>query len=262
MKCEIRFAALTLSLLLLAGQTAYAQETMTGRAVIEANIEATGGIQSWRDATDLVTEADIEFEIPQMGTLIIKLESWSMFPGYGFTNIELIDGPAAVPAEQVNQRAYYTPLEGWVEGGQGRTELKDMPPAQRSQLQRSSAKSELEFLNLPDSALVILEDVMLNEKAVYAVSVTTNGVASTYLYDKETMYNLGQEMTTPMGKVMSLMSDFRDVGGFIFPFLQTADLGGQGMQTITFSNIEINSGLTPNAIAKKAGMDKKTVAPE
>jgi hypothetical protein len=262
MKRFFRIQALILALVLFSLQTSTAQDTTTGRGVLEASLEATGGIEAWRTASDLISEADIEFAIPQLGSLFIKLESWSIFPGFGYTNIEMIDGPAAVPAEQVNQKAYYTPLEGWVEGAQGRMDINEVPPAQRSQIQRSNAKAELTFLNLPDSALVLLEDEIFNEKPVYAINVTNEGVTSKFLFDKESLYNVAQESATPVGNVVSIMSDFRDVNGFIFAFSQTADMGAQGKQTITFSKVEINTGLTPEAVAKKAGVTKKVASPE
>ncbi|MDA1029118.1 MAG: hypothetical protein O3B41_08725 [Bacteroidetes bacterium] len=261
MKRNYRFFVLAFGLILLPLQVAKAQDLTSARAVIEANIEATGGLRAWRSVTDLVTEADIEFAIPQLGSLIIKLEGWSLFPGYGYTSIALIDGPAAVPADQVNQKAYYTPLEGWVETAAGKTDINSIPAAQRAQFQRSSPKNELEYLNLPDSALVLLDAEMLGDKPVYAVNVTSNGTTSKFLFDKTTFHVVGQETPTPMGNFMTLMSDFRKIKGFTFAFVQTADLGAQGQQTITFSKVEVNSGLTADAIAKKAGV-VKTVAPE
>lgn len=262
MKRIYSFAFLALGLFFLTSQTASAQDAMTARGVIEANIEASGGLAAWRDVKDMVSEADIAFEIPQMGTLELKLEAWSLFPGYGYTNIELLGGPAVVTAEQVNQKAYYTPLEGWMETGGQRVELKNLPPAQRQQFQRSSAKSELEFLNLPDSALVLLEDEVLNDRPVHAVNVTTNGATVKFLFDKETKLVAAQETTSPVGKIMSVMGDYREVGGFMVAFSQTAEMGGQGTQTITFTKIELNSGITADQIAAKAGVTKKTAAPE
>ena len=263
MKRFYSFALIALGLLFMAPHSATAQSDMTARGVIEANIEATGGLAAWRDVKDLVSEADIAFEIPQMGTLELKLESWSLFPGYGYTNIELLGGPAVVTAEQVNQKAYYTPLEGWMEMGGQRSNLSDLPAATRQQFQRSAAKGELEFLNLPDSALVLLEDEVLNDRPVYAVNVTTNGTTIKFLFDKETYYVAAQETSSPIGSIMSVMGDYRDIGGgFIVAHSQTAEMGGQGTQTITFTNIKVNSGLTPDQIAAKAGVKKKTAAPE
>ena len=263
MKRIYSFALVALGLFFMTSSSASAQEAMTARGVIEANIEATGGLAAWRDVKDMVSEADIAFEIPQMGTLELKLESWSIFPGYGYTNIELMGGPAVVTAEQVNQKAYYTPLQGWMEMGGQRSNLSDLPEAQRQQFQRSSPKGELEFLNLPDSALVLLEDEVLNDRPVYAVNVTTNGTTIKFLFDKETKFVAAQETNSPVGKIMSVMSDHRDIGnGFIMAFTQTAEMGGQGTQTISFTNIKVNTGLTPDQIAAKAGVKKKTAAPE
>ena len=262
MKRFYSFNLFVLGLALLISQPTNAQDLTSARAVIEANIEATGGLAAWRGVTDLVSEADIEFTIPQMGSLIIKLDNWSLFPGYGYTNIQLIDGPAAVPAEQVNQTAYYTPLEGWVQTGAGKMDINDVPAAQRRQFQRSSPKGELEFLNLPDSALVLLADEMLGGKPMYAINVTTDGATSKFLFDKSTFYVSGQETATPVGTFMTVMSDYRTIKGMTFAFVQTADLGAQGAQTITFSKIDLNSGITPADIAKKAGVVKKAASPE
>jgi len=242
MKRIYHYNMLALGLILLTVPSATAQDLTSARAVLEANIEATGGMDAWRSVTDMVSEADIDFAIPQMGSLLIKLETWSLFPGYGYTSVEMIDGPAAVPAEQVNQKAYYTPLEGWVETAAGKTDIQSLPDAQRRQFQRSSPKAELEFLNLPDSSLVMLEDEMLSDQSVYALNITTDGMTSKYLFDKSTFYVVGQETVTPMGAFMTVMSDFRTVKGFTFAFVQFADLSAQGTQTITFSKIDLNSG--------------------
>ena len=262
MKRIYSFAFLAFAFLFLTSPTANAQDAMTARGVIEANIEATGGLEAWRDVKDMTSEASIDFEIPQMGTLKLKLEAVSLFPGYGYTNIELLGGPAVVTAEQVNQKAYYTPLEGWMEMGGQRTDLKNLPEAQRQQFQRSSPKSELEFLNLPDSALVLLEDEVLNDRPVYAINVTTSGTTVKFLFDKETKLVAAQETNSPVGKIMSFMSDYREVNGFTMAFMQTAEMGGQGTQIINFTNIQLNSGITAAQIATKAGVKKKTVAPE
>jgi len=140
--------------------------------------------------------------------------------------------------------------------------LSEVPAAQRAQLQRTSSKNELAYLDLPDSVLVRLDDDVLNEKPVYVISVTDKGQTIKFLVDQETKYIAGQATQTPVGEVLSVMSDFREVNGFIFPFVQTAEMGGQGTQVITFTTIEVNAGLTAAAIAAKAGVSKKVATPE
>jgi len=262
MKRTFGISLLGILLLGLVSTPVVAQDDMTARGILEAHIEATGGLTAWKEVKDLTSLADISFEIPQMGTLMLKLESFTVFPGYGYTNIELLSGPAVVTADQVNQKAYYTPLEGWVEANGTRSNLSEVPAAQRTQLQRTSSKNELAYLDLPDSVLVRLDDDVLNEKPVYVISVTDKGQTIKYLVDKETKYIAGQATQTPVGEVLSVMSDYRDVGGFIFPFVQTAEMGGQGTQVITFTTIEVNAGLTAAAIAAKAGVSKKVATPE
>ena len=89
--------------------SAIAQDLSTGRGVIKAHLEATGGIEAWKAVDDLYVEASIEVDTP-MGDLVIGLKSWSIFPGYGYTQMSLTSGPDGIPPEAVSMKAYFTPL--------------------------------------------------------------------------------------------------------------------------------------------------------
>ncbi|MBT3449060.1 MAG: hypothetical protein HOC28_01270 [Bacteroidetes Order II. Incertae sedis bacterium] len=258
-----RFLALALILAFAVSvRTATAQDgaDMSAKEIINANIEATGGLKAWRSVKDLSVVAEIGIELPGMGALLINLESINIFPGYGYTSIEVAEAPAAIPAEQINQKAYYTPLEGWVEGAAGRQDMNSLSPQQRTQFQRSSPKNELDYLAYADSMLIRLDDRDLEGKSVFAIDVVTDGVSSTMLYDKESFLMVAQEAETPAGPAITYMSEFMEVDGLMFPGKTSVNMGGQN-QVITFKSIEVNSSVTPSSLATKAGV-KKMVAPE
>lgn len=261
MKRKPLIQIVALCALLLSTNSAFAVRqnggSMSARDIIEANIKATGGLEAWRAVEDMHTNATISVDIPNMGKLELMLDSWSIFPGYGFTDVSLVSGPDAITAEAVNMKVYYTPLEGWMDNAQGRTDLKNIPAQQRRQFQRTSPKNGLEFINYPDSALVLLADTTFDERAVYAVSVTTEGIASTYFYDKETLLVLAQETVTPVGNATVVMGEYMDVDGLLFASGQTVD-SGQGTQVIKFSKIEINTGFSARSLALKSGALKRS----
>ena len=233
---------------------------LTAKDIVRSNIDATGGMEAWQAVEDMHSEAEIGIEIPNLGALKIKLETFNIFPGYGFTNVEAIEAPAAIPAEQINQKAYFSPLKGWMEQGGTRTDMKDLPEQVKQQFMRSTPKNELDFLTLDDSLVVRLDDRMMNDKNTYTISVTTGGATNTYLYDAESYLLVAQESETPAGTAVTTVGDYMDVDGLMFAGTNDMNVSGQS-QKITFTLIEINTGLTPNQVATKAGEMKRS-APE
>ena len=207
------FAVVLVLALTLTGSTAFAQNDLSAKDIVSANIEATGGLAAWRAVKDMHAVAEIGVEIPGMGSLLIKLETTSIFPGYGYTSIDVIEAPDAIPAEQINQKAYYTPLEGWVEGAGGRQDINSLSPQQRNQFQRSSPKNELDYLAYSDSLLVRQDDRELDGKPVYAIEVTTDGATATLLYDMDSFMLVAQESMVQGVAATPHMSNFMDIDG-------------------------------------------------
>lgn len=232
--------------------TALAQDLTTAEAVLKAHVEATGGEAAWNKVDDMYAEIQVVAGTP-MGELKLEMKSWSIFPGYGYTEMSLIDGPDGIPAEAVAMKAYYTPLEGWIEQGGQRQDINDLPPAAKQQFMRTSPKSELALLD-GDNALTLKESTTFNDRPVYVVGASQFGIESEYWVDQETLMIVAQKAagtTTTLG-------EYQDFDGLLFSMGQTAETA-QGSQTVTIMNIELNQGLTPAQLATKSGARKQAM---
>lgn len=231
---------------------ALAQDLTSPRAVLEANLEATGGEEAWQNVNDTHMKANIGI-VMAMGEIKISLESHSTASGHIYGLVNLVDGPEGIPAEAVRQEVYVTPDGGWVKSAQGQQDINDMPGAARDGLRNQfAAKPELAYIDMPDSSLTLagIRDMPDGSRA-YEVKINMGGQETTVLYDVESLYQVGQEATTPMGAVTMYSSDFRDVGnGLIVSFKQEGDAGEAGSQTVALETFEYNTGLTPDDIAK------------
>ncbi|NNF03789.1 MAG: hypothetical protein HKN17_04920 [Rhodothermales bacterium] len=235
-------AALGLAIGTLAPEGAAAQDLDNARAVIEANIEATGGVDAWQGVEDMYTEADVVVEIPQ-GVIVITNESWRVVPGYLLNVTEFVEGPPGIPAEQVNNIAYITPDGGWIENAGGRQDLNDLPEQAVASFRASSVKSELDYLALPDSALVFNGLDEIEGEEVYSIQVM-NPNPQTLYYSTDTLYLVAPEGPSPMGgTALTMILDYEEVGDVVMPFTQELDFG-QGTQSVEIQEVEINEGIS------------------
>lgn len=234
-----------------------AQELTTAEDVLKANIEATGGEAAWNAVKDMYTEIEIVAATP-MGSLTLSMKAWSIFPGYGFTEMSLLDGPDGIPAEAVSMKAYYTPLEGWIEQGGQRQDMAAVNPQMRAQFQRQSPKSEITLLTNPDAALTLKDSETFNERPVYVIGATQFGMESEMLIDQQTLMVLAQRVSTPAGDAVTTMTGYQEVDGLTFATGQNAE-SAQGTQTVTIKKVELNTGLTPAALASKSGARKQAM---
>jgi len=229
-----------------------AQDLTSPRAIIEGNLEATGRKEAWQSVSDMHMKANIGI-VMAMGEIKISLESHSTTSGHIYGLVNLVDGPEGIPAEAVRQEVYVTPDGGWVKSAQGQQDINDMPAAARDGLRSQfAAKPELAYVEMADSLLSLagIRDMPDGSRA-YEVTINMGGQETTVLYDVESLYQVGQEATTPMGAITMYSSDFRDVGnGLIVSFKQEGDAGEAGSQTVEVETFETNTGLTPDDIAK------------
>jgi len=233
-------------------QTTSAQDLSTAEEVLKAHIEATGGQASWNKVEDMYAEIEVVAATP-MGNLTLEMKTWSIFPGYGYTEMGLVDGPDGIPAEAVAMKAYYTPLEGWIEQGGNRQDINNLPPQAKQQFMRTSPKSELTLLE-GDNALTLKESTTYNDRPVYVVGATQFGVEAELFVDQETLMILAQKAagtTTEMGA-------YEEVDGLLFSMGQVAETA-QGTQTVTIKKVELNSGITPAQLATKSGSRKQAM---
>ena len=229
---------------------AAAQDLDNARAVIEANIEATGGSDAWEGIEDMYTESDVVVEIPQ-GVLVITNESWRVVPGYLLNITEFVEGPPGIPAEQINNMAYITPDGGYVENAGGRQNVNDLPEEAVASFRASSAKNELDYLALPDSALVFQGLDEIDGEEVYSIRVM-NPNPQTLYYSTDTLYLVATEGPSPMGgTAVTRIFDYEQVGDVMIPFTQEMDFG-QGTQSVEIQEVEINEGVTPEDLEQMA----------
>lgn len=245
--------AMAMAAVCMCSLSAIAQDLSTGRGVIKAHLEATGGIEAWKAVDDLYVEASIEVDTP-MGDLVIGLKSWSIFPGYGYTQMSLTSGPDGIPPEAVSMKAYFTPLQGWMESAQGRQDLDDVSPHMKQQFIRSSAKTELNYLAYHDSLLVLQADSTFDGHDVYVVAVTSLEFESEIklMIDKESLLILAQHTQTPMGAATTVLGEYFEVSGLLFTSSQTTESTQQNA-ALTFDKIEVDTGITPSQLATKSG---------
>ncbi len=239
-------------LFLLLALPALAQDLTSPRAIIEGNLEATGGKEAWQSVNDIHTKANIGI-VMAMGEIKISLESHSTASGHIYGLVNLVDGPEGIPAEAVRQEVYVTPDGGWVKSAQGQQDINDMPDAARDGLRNQfAAKPELAYIEMADSLLSLagIRDMPDGSRA-YEVKIDMGGQETTILYDVESLYQVGQEATTPMGAITMYSSEFREVGnGLVVSFKQEGDAGDAGSQTVELETFEFNKGLTADDIAK------------
>lgn len=249
-----RLFTLALSLLMMTAltSTASAQDLSSAEEVIKAHIEATGGEAAWRAVKDMYSEVEIVAGTP-MGDLTIGMKSWSLFPGYGYTEMGLIDGPDAIPAEAVAMKAYYTPLEGWIEQGGQRQDMNALPAEIKQQFMRASAKTEMSLLD-GETELTLKESTTFNDRAVYVVGAAQFGMDTELWIDQETLMIVAQKAAGTTTE----MSGYEEIDGLLFSMGQVAETA-QGTQKVTIKKVEINSGITPNQLAAKSGARKQAV---
>lgn len=249
---RLSLMAVALLFAAIASHTTFAQDLTTAEDVIKANIEATGGEAAWNAVKDMHMVLEVNVETP-MGAIKVEAHSWSIFPGYGFTEMSLVSGPDGIPPEAVAMKAYYTPLEGWVEQGGQRQDLNSLPPAARQQFQRSSPKAEMALLT-DDVTMSLTADTTFSDRAAYMVSANQYGMDINYFYDQETLMMLGQTVagnTTTVG-------DFEEINGLLFATSQVV-VGAQGTQNVAIKTIELDGGVTPGELARKSGSQRQAV---
>jgi len=251
---KISLLAVALMFAATLSNTASAQDLTTAEDVLKAHVEATGGEAAWSAVEDMYAEIEIVASTP-MGDLTLEMKSWNIFPGYGYTEMNLVSGPDAIPAEAVAMKAYYTPLEGWIEQGGQRQDINSLPGAARQQFMRTSPKAELELLR-GENELTLKDETTFNDRPVYVVGANQFGIDSEFWVDKETLMIVAQSAAG----TTTTMAGYEEVEGLMFSMGQSAETP-QGSQTVTIKKVELNSGVTPGELASKSG-SRKRVAPE
>ena len=64
---------------------------------------------------------------------------------------------------------------------------------------------------------------------------------------------IATETNTPFGSAMTKMSEFREIGGIMTPFVMEMDMGPMGVHTISVRSFEVNTDISPEILAEMAG---------
>jgi hypothetical protein len=227
-----------------------AQDLTSARAVIEANLEATGGQAAWESVSDVHQKANVSIDM-MMGLIKLTLESHATMDGHIYAEIRFVEGPDGIPADAIEQTVYITPDGGWIKTAQGQQDLSDMPEAAQASIRNQFlAKPELMYVTYPDSSLTLVGTRELDGGVTaYEVVVNVLGQDNTLFYDTTTLYRVGVETSNPMGTFVMRSSDHREVGdGFVVAFKQSGDMSQAGTQTVELETVEFNTGLTPRDI--------------
>ena len=185
----------------------------TPEAVLEANVEATGGAEAWANVKTIRREGTLAFDSPmgggtREGTFVEHIK----LPGYSHRESS-IDGPMG----QQNSVRVTTPEKSWVASDQGR---RDFPRPNWVTL--ASAKQELALLNDDAYQLTALKTDIGDKGPMYVVSVEYEG--KTYLrhYDQISLMLLAAETPNAEGgKEWVLYGDYREVDGLKIPHTWT-----------------------------------------
>lgn len=227
-----------------------AQDLTSARAVLEANIEATGGQAAWNGVTDIHQKANVSIDM-MMGLIKLSLESHATMDGHIFAQISFVEGPEGIPAEAIEQTVYITPDGGWIKTAQGQQDLADMPEAAQASIRNQFlAKPELTYVTFADSSLTLVGTRELEGGiTAYEVVVNVQGQDNTLFYDTTTLYQVGVETSNPMGTFVMTSTDHRKVGdNLVVAFKQSGDMGQAGTQTVELETFEVNTGKTARDI--------------
>lgn len=244
-----RTCVAVLVLLLTSPTVSYGQDLSTPKAILKANIEATGG-DVWNEVKTMHTVTEMVMKM-EMATVTMTMESWVIKPDYMVTKIKMLEGPPGMRDGAGNSTIYITPEEGWIDGFQGRMEISSLPAAQRDQLRTATyVKDELGLLEQPDSVFTLLESREVAGSMAYVIEVKGEATAGRF-YDHDSILLVAMEANSPMGgMMMSTFSDYQASQGVRMAHAIETDLSGVGMQTMTIKRVEINGDITPEKLAE------------
>lgn len=240
-------------LLLTATSVTSGQDLKTPKEVFEANIEATGGLESWNSIKTMYVKMEMVMDIQQM-SLTLSTESWVIKPEYLFSKVKVHDAPPEFPAGAGNVTAYITPEEGWINSFQGRQEMSSLPAAQRTQYESSmQVKEELSRLSEPDSMFVMLEPEDFDGSMAYVIEMKGEPNAKLF-YDHASLFLVAKEMPSPMGgaPIVVRSLDYESVDGLKIAHTTEIDMGSFGSQSMSIRRVELNGDITPEKMAVMA----------
>lgn len=248
-----KVSGIVFTLLLLLPLYASAQNLTTPKAVFEANIEATGGMDAWEEVKTMYMMTEVVMDVQQM-SFTLSTESWIIKPNYMLSKAKMLDAPPEMPAGAGNVTVYITPEEGWMDSMQGRMDVSSLPAAQQMQYESTmKAKEELARLAQPDSMFTLLESQELDGAMAYVIEIKGDSGAKLY-YDQSSHLLIGTEMPSPMGggPIIARSLDYETVDGLKVARTIEVDLGAMGSQSMNIRRIEFNGDITPESLASMA----------
>ena len=211
----------------------------TAEAVLEANIEATGGRTAWSQVESIHLTQQIATELPE-GLLLMTSDAWVIFPTHFFVTTEQTEAAEGMPP--MNSTIYVSPEGGFMESAMGRQEFQEPPPELAGQ--QRAAKEEIALLDDAELELTLVADTTFEDAAAHVVALPDG---SKRYYDAQTLLLLAVEASSPMGQVLRRVTDYREVDGLKFGYTQEVEFGGM-RQSVTIDSIEINPDISPDQL--------------
>ncbi len=205
------FTIMMLGLMMLAtAPVLQAQEWVlkTSKDVLEANIEATGGVEAWAGVKTMKIEANVEFDSPMGGTNKGTYIEHIKLPGYSHRE-STITGAMGQQA----QTLITTPEKSWAATAMGRRDI-----ARRNWISLDAPKEEIALLADEAYKLAALETEIADTGPIYVVAVEHGGKTYKRHYDQISQMLLAAERPSAQGgKEWVYYSDYREVDGLKVP---------------------------------------------
>ena len=226
-----------------------------GAALLSKALEASGGAAAALAVTGSYQKANGSITVPQAGTFVIGVESWTQFPDHTKQVLSLPFGQQTLLVTP--EHAVGLAPTGAVQelGDEGRAStMKDL---RRDSLMILAGVARGELSGVAsgsldvDGATVDLVEVDLGDQVVeLGISETGQIVRSRYR---------GDFQGTP-GEIVQTFSDFREVAGLSIPFALSQTFEGQPFLDATFEAFEVNPEMPEGVFDLPGASDEEEAA--
>lgn len=207
---------------------------ISAEQLINKYVEAIGGAAAINAISDFTMTATMSM----MGQ---NLEMTQLFktPYYSLINVSM--------GGMLIQKAVFDGTSFKMSGMQGNQDLSDGPEFERARAEASLCP-EMNFIK-NGYTLTVKGIDKVDEVEVYVMDAEKEGMKKTYYFSAQTFLpiRISALMETPQGEIQQISenSDFRAVGGVLFPFVTVQKVPSMGMETkITVIDLKTNTGLT------------------
>ncbi len=213
-----------------------AQDAPSVDDIINAYLENTGGVDAWQGLTTMKMEGNMSMQGMD-------------FPGIVYMkrpNMQRVE--VNIQGKELVQ-AYDGETAWWINPFMGSEDPQPMPAEMSEEMTKETFEDE--FINYADKGHTVeyigTEEVEGAE--CYILRLTkANGDVEDHYFDTEYMVPIMQRTTVDSGPMEgqasdTFLSDYQEVNGLMIPFFMETKIGGQSIQKISITNIELNSDM-------------------